>query len=166
MKPRILTNLILVLISISVFSQQSTFAPVELVKMDGTKIKASEINLGTDPVLLIFWKSSDERCCCHIDDINNIHNEALAENSFKLIGICCDATGTFDHVKPTVDGRCWEMDVYIDRTGEFRRSMGVSQVPFTVLFNQQQQVVCKYDGYCTSVDDLLCDKLQECLSSD
>jgi len=163
MKKQIYLSIFIVLLFLSAFSQQNIFPPVEVLKPDGTIVKASEIETGKGPVIVIFWNPDDNKCCSHIQDIQDAYIETFPGYDLKIIGICCITGGIFQQVGPSVNGREWVMEVYIDNTGDFRRSMGVPGVPFTFLFNPEKQVVCRYNGYCTGSEDILCKKLRECM---
>lgn len=163
MKKRMTLFVFLLFFGMLGFSQSSIFPPVEILTLDGNILKASDIETGDIPVILIFWSPDDNKCCNHIDEIQNAYQEAFPEHDLKVIGICCNTGGAFQHVGPYVKGSGWEMEVYIDKTGDFRSFMGVPDVPFTFLFNPEMQVVCRYNGYCKGADDILCEKLRECL---
>jgi len=164
MKTKALLTALCILLGLTGSAQQDVLPPVTLTSIDGKNIKASDINLGDEPVLMIFWQSFDPNCCSQIDEIDEIYRARLGGMNFKLIGICCDNGGDVHHIKPLVYGKSWDMHVYIDRNGDFKRAMGVPDYPYTILFDQDQDIVCKYSGYCASIDDLLCDKIRECYS--
>lgn len=163
MKKQMMIMFSLAFLAIACFSQQSIFPPVDVLSLDGTVIKASEIETGEYPVIVIFWNPDDRKCCNHIQDIQDVYNETFSDYELKVIGICCNTNGTFQHIRPTVMGREWDMQVYVDKTGDFKNSMGVSNIPFTFLFNPDKQIVCRYNGYCSGSEDILCEKLKECL---
>ena len=163
MKNQLILSAFIVFMAVSSFSQKSIFPPVEVLKLDGTLTKASEIETGDGPVIVIFWSPDDYKCCNHIQDIQDAYIETFPEYDLKIIGVCSNTNGNIQYLRPSVKGREWDMEVYIDKTGEFRNSMGVSSVPFTFLFNREQQTVCRYNGYCAGSEDILCEKLRECL---
>jgi len=49
------------------------------------------------------------------------------------------------------------------KTGEFKRKMGLSDGPYTILFDREMNIYCEYSGYCTGVGEALCDKMNKCL---
>lgn len=163
MKKQIILLAFIASLALCSFSQKSIFPPVEVLKPDGTIVKASDIETGNGPVIVIFWDPDDNKCCNHIQDIQDTYRETFSDYDLKIIGICSNINGTFEHIRPSVRGSEWVMDIYLDKTGDFRRSMGVPGVPFTFLFNPEKQVVCRYNGYCTGSEDILCEKLRECM---
>lgn len=46
-----------------------------------------------------------------------------------------------------VDQNGWRYDVLLDANGEFRRSLGIQSVPYTVLLDGQGRIVYKHNGY-------------------
>jgi hypothetical protein len=164
MKTQALLSTVCILLGLSLSAQQAALPPVTLTSIDGISVKASDIKLENKPVLMIFWYSYDPHCCSQIDEMDEVYRARLGGMDFQLIGICCDQDGDAHHVKPLVNGKNWDMKVYIDKNGEFKRAMGVSECPYTILFDQDQEVVCKYFGYCAGIDDMLCEKIRECYS--
>ena len=147
-----------------VLSQNSSLPEVDLFTLDGTMIKASEISNEGKPMLMVFWKTSDKDGCKQLMMLNDVYNERLREKGIKLVAICVDCKGRIDHVKPIVFGQDIEMEVFVDKNGDLRRAMHVSYIPFTMLFDQQMKIYCKFPGYCASGDDLICNKIEECLA--
>ncbi len=41
--------------------------------------------------------------------------------------------------------------------------MGINAFPYTVIYDQNSKVICKYAGYCANSDNMIEDKLKECL---
>ena len=50
-------------------------------------------------------------------------------------------------VKPLVNSKDWEYEVYIDSNGEFMRSMSVSVIPHTFVLNKDKEVIYNHVGY-------------------
>jgi hypothetical protein len=49
-------------------------------------------------------------------------------------------------VKPFVNSKGWEYEVYIDN-GKLMRSMGVNVIPHTFLLNSDKEVIYSHVGY-------------------
>ena len=48
---------------------------------------------------------------------------------------------------PYVNGKGWEYDVYIDPNGDFKRALGVNNVPHTFLVDGNGNVVWQHNSY-------------------
>lgn len=154
------------ILSLNILNAQVKSLPdVELYTMDGTVIDATEITNNDKPMVMIFWKSNVKECCNQLNTINEIYEDFFKEKGVRLLAICVDCIGTINHVKPFVYGHDLEFEVYIDKNGDFKRSMGITTVPYTLLFDQEMNIFCKHVGYCESGEDMLCEKIEVCLAS-
>lgn len=78
-----------------------------------------------------------------------------------MICICVDGTGSWSHVKPVVDGNCWEFDTYVDVNCDLKRAMNVTNVPCTILLDGSKNLICRYNGFCIGADQMLCEKIRD-----
>lgn len=160
-------KLLLLLISFSSLSfSQSAILPInELYSLDGEKISASEISNEGNPLVMIFWKTNEAESCDQLLMINEAYNDFMKFQGVKVIAVCIDCCGTTQHIKPFAYGHDLEIEVYIDKNGDFKRSMNILHSPSTILFDQQMNINCQFTGYCSNVEDLLCTKIEQCLAN-
>lgn len=164
MKTTIIACLISGLLLTNLAAQQTTFPDVDLLTIDGFPISASTITNDSLPMVLMFWKTYDQESKNHLLLLNETYENILKDMGIKFIAICVDCIGKTDHIKPFVDGNDIDVEVYIDKNGDFERSMCVSYSPFTILYDQNMDVVCQYAGYCVGSEDMLCEKVKNCLA--
>jgi peroxiredoxin len=163
MKKEILTTAILISgIFLSTLGQSLNIPETELLTQDGKTIQSSELFNGDSPIILVFWKTYEKDCCKHISSMIEAHDELLDSVNARLVCICIDCIGQTHHIKPFVDGKGWDCEVYIDKNGEFKRAMGVSSTPYTILYDEDK-IICKYNGYCSGTEEMICTKLKNCL---
>ena len=160
-------KLLLLLISFSsyTFSQSVTLPVNELYSLDGEKISASEISNEGNPLVMIFWKTNETESCDQLLMINEAYNDFMKFQGVKVIAVCIDCCGKIQHIKPFVFGHDLDIEVYIDKNGDFKRSMNILCSPSTILFDQQMNINCQFAGYCSNVEDLLCTKIEQCLAN-
>ena len=144
-------------------AQNATVPSIDLYTLDGNKINSSEILNGQQPTILIFWKTNDKDCCNQISSMIEAHKEILEDDNVRLVCVCIDCIGKTSHIKPFVYGRNWEVEVYIDKNGDFKRAMNIADTPLTIVYNTDRKVVCNYLGYCAGTEEMLCEKLKHCL---
>ena len=65
----------------------------------------------------------------------------------KLVAVSIDDVKSSGRVKPWVDGKGWEFDVYLDPNQDFKRAMNVINVPHTFLLNGKGEVVWEHTSY-------------------
>jgi peroxiredoxin len=139
---------------------QFNFPDVTLQNLDGTRVSSNKIIDSNQAVIMIFWKSYDTKSCNNLDNMQSAWLNQLKEKGVKMVGICIDGRGSWSSVKPMINGRDWEFDNYIDNNGDFKRALGVTDAPYTLLLNKNHEEICRYEGYCTGNEDMVCEKIQ------
>jgi peroxiredoxin len=161
------TPLIMLLFAFTnlIFAQMSTLPSIELHSLDETKVTASEISNDGKPLVLIFWKTNERESCEQLIMINEAYKDFMEYQGVKVIAVCIDCVGKTQHIKPFVYGHNLDIEVYIDKNGDFKRSMNILYSPSTILFDHQMNINCQFAGYCSNVEDLLCTKIEQCLAN-
>ena len=62
-------------------------------------------------------------------------------------------------VQGTVDGKGWEYLIVHDPNGDFKRAMGVNNVPHTFLINTAGEIVYSHNNYAPGDEDKLYEEL-------
>ncbi|MEZ5195428.1 MAG: TlpA disulfide reductase family protein [Bacteroidales bacterium] len=156
---------ILCLIRFAGLHQIQSLPNVELLTLDGIKVNASEISNNDKPMVVVFWKSNQKECCDQLNMMNDVYEDFFKQKGVKVIAICVDCKGSIQHIKPFVYGHSIDFEVYIDKNGDFKRSMNVSQVPYTILYDDKMDIYCQYVGYCNGSEDIICTKIENCLAA-
>ena len=79
----------------------------------------------------------------------------------KLIAVSIDDARNSAKVKPFVDGKSWDYEVYLDENGELKRAMGVNNVPHTFLMNGKGEIVYQHNSYSPGDEEELLEKIKE-----
>ena len=166
MKPIVLaTGWVLYLCLGATLNAQTNMLPtVDIYTLEGIRINTNQISNNQMPMILVFFKTYDNKCCENLFSICDAHKEMLADKGVKMIAICIDCVGKTEHVKPFVYGHGLDIEVYVDKNGDLKRAMGIPDAPYTILYDQQMEVYCKYDGYCAGNQEVVCKKMNECLN--
>jgi peroxiredoxin len=145
-------------------AQNETIPDIELFLLDGKKTTTKEISNEGKPLVMIFWKSTDRESCEQLLLINDAYQSFMKYQGVKVIAICIDCLGKTQHIKPFVYGHDLDIEVYIDKNGDFKRSMNIIYSPSTILFDHQMNINCQFAGYCANAEDILCKKIEQCLA--
>jgi hypothetical protein len=148
--------LIALLPALQLSAQDSSIPNVDLRDLDGKIISSSQITQSGIPTLVVFWKSSGGKCCENLKTLQSAWEETLAPHGVKLVAICVDCNGSWAQVKPIVYGNNWDFDTYIDVNGDFKRAMNVGDVPCSMLFDKDQNLVCRMNSACTGSEEFIC----------
>ncbi len=144
-------------------SQTSALPDAEIYDLDGISINAQSISNDSLPMILVFWKTTDNKCCENLAVIDEAWQNQLLEYGIKLVAICEDCSGDISHIKPYVAGHGIMAEVYIDKNGNLRRKMAIPAMPYTILFDRDMNIQCQSAGYCPGAEEILCEKVIQCL---
>jgi len=146
-------------------AQQTSVLNVDLRDVDGNIISSSQITRPGAPTMIVFWKSSNNRCCADLETLSEAWDETLRQQGVRMVAICVDCNGSWSHVKPLVNGNSWDFDTYIDVNGDFKRAMNVGEVPCTMLFDGNQNLVCRYNSVCPGSQEFICENILDHLNT-
>ena len=145
---------------ITTLNAQNNNLPATKIKtLDGTTVVASEITQPGTTTILVFWKSSENKCIENLENLQEIWLESLQSSGVKMISVCVDCNGSWSKIKPIVNGNNWEFDTYVDTNGDLKRAMNVNTFPCTIVIDDLQNQICRYNNYFPGYEELLCEKV-------
>ena len=163
MPSRLFIPALLLCLGISLHAQIYKLPQVDIFTLDGDRVNTNTISNQNMPMILVFFKTYNNKCCENLFAICEAHEEILSKKGVKMIAICVDCVGKTEHVKPFVYGHGLDIEVYIDKNGDLKRMMGIPDAPYTILYDQKMNIYCQYNGYCAGSQEMVCDKVNECL---
>ena len=128
-------------------SQNNTIPAADVKKLDGTTFNTSNIENNGKPIIINFWATWCSPCKRELNNIAEMYSEWVEETGVKLVAISIDDTRNMAKVAPYVNGKGWEYDVYLDPNGDFKRALGVNNVPHTFLVDGNGKVVWQHNSY-------------------
>lgn len=154
MKKTLLTGFAIMLSVALVFSQDEEkkesirkVPSVQLSDMNGAAINTAELGNDGMPVIINFWATWCSPCKRELNAINEEYIDWVEETGVKLIAVSVDDERTKNRVKPYVDASGWEYEIWMDPNGDFKRAMGVNNVPHTFLVDGNGNIVYTHNNY-------------------
>jgi len=148
-----------IIISFTVKAQSTALPDATIKNLDGNSVSIKEIADTKSATVFVFWKSTDQKCRENLESLQAVWEDSLNRSGTKLISICVDCNGSWSHVKPFINGKAYDFETYVDINGDLKRAMNVGTVPCTIVFNKNNEQICRYDNYCAGYEALLCEKL-------
>ena len=149
------------IISMTSFSQEEhkveegkKIPSVQLKTMEGKTINTAELGF-KGPVIFSFWATWCAPCKRELNVINDLYSDWQEETGVNLVAVSIDDMKTAASVQVYVDGKAWEYLVLMDPNGDFKRAMGVNNVPHTFLVDTDGTIVFSHNNYAAGDEDLL-----------
>ncbi len=143
------TNLLFIALCLfvgSVFAQGDI--PSATVKdLQGRSINTTDITNDGKPMVINFWATWCSPCKRELNTIADLYPDWQDETGVKLVAISIDDARSQSRVLPYVNGSAWDYEVYIDQNQDFKRALGVNNVPHTFLIDGNGKIVYEHNNY-------------------
>lgn len=157
---KLFLSLSLLLISFAA-SAQERLPKVILKDIEGKTVQTDTISNNSKPLIIAFFATWCKPCNRELISIDEVYDDWQQETGVRLVAVSIDQAQNVNKVKPMVDQNGWRYDVLLDPNGEFRRSLGIQSVPYTVLLDGQGKIVYKHNGYTDGAEVELYKKVKE-----
>ena len=134
---------------------------VTIKDVDGNSIKTNEVSNDGNPIIISFWATWCKPCKLELSTINDLYEDWQEETGVKLVAVSVDNERTKNMVKPYVNAESWEYDVWMDTNADFKRAMGVNNVPHTFLLDGNGNIVYSHSGFVPGDEEDLYDHVLE-----
>lgn len=143
---------------------RGTLPDVTIVSLDGQEVSTSTLHNEGQPFAISFWATWCRPCLKELNAIDEIYHE-WKEYGLKLFAVSIDDPRTRANVLPMVKGRGWEYAFFLDENGDFRRSMGVNNVPHTFIMDGDGNIVYQHTTFSDGMEWEMFDLLLELMDS-
>ncbi len=96
-----------------------------------------------------------------MNTIHELYTDWQAETGVTLIAVSIDDEKTKAQVPVYVNGKGWEYIVLMDTNGDFKRAMGVNNVPHTFLVNTDGSIVYSHNNYSPGDEEKLYEEIKK-----
>ncbi|MEN9442370.1 MAG: hypothetical protein RLZ33_2447 [Bacteroidota bacterium] len=133
---------------------------VKLKDMEGKVVNTAE--LGFDgPVVISFWATWCAPCKRELNAIHELYPDWQEETGVNLVAVSIDDQKTMNSVAVYANGKAWEYLVLMDTNGDFKRAMGVNNVPHTFLVDKDGNIVYSHNNYAAGDEEKLYEEIKK-----
>lgn len=137
-----------------------TVPSVNVKTLQGKTINTSTFKNDGKPMVISFWATWCSPCKKELNNIAEVYEDWQDETGVKLIAVSIDDARNKHKVKPYVDSKGWEYDVYIDANQDLKRAMNVNNVPYIFLVDGNGKIVYEHNNYVPGDEDNLYKKIK------
>ena len=133
---------------------------VLLKDINGTSYNTSELGF-TGPVVISFWATWCAPCKKELMAIHELYEGWKTETGVNLVAVSIDEEKTKRDVITYANGKGWDYTVLLDPNGDFKRSMGVNNVPHTFLLDKNGNIVYTHNNYAPGDEEILYQEIKK-----
>ena len=130
----------------SSFSQER-IPSVNVKTLDGKTVNTASFDNDGNPVIISFWALWCKNCIKELEAISEVYEDWQEETNVKIIAISIDDSRNTSKLKPFINSKGWEYEIYHDPNSDFKRALGINSIPHTFLFNNKMEIVWDKVGY-------------------
>ena len=138
---------LMAVMAVTALSAAAALPSVSLKDINGKTVDTATLSNDGKPFVISFfalWCKPSNR---ELKAISEIYDEWQEETGMRLVAVSIDEAQNAQKVKPFVESKGWEYEVLLDPNGEFKRQMGVNDIPHVFVVDGEGNIVWNHQGY-------------------
>jgi alkyl hydroperoxide reductase subunit AhpC len=133
---------------------------VSLKNMAGKTVNTADLGI-KGPIVISFWATWCAPCKKELNAIQEVYEDWQQETGVTLVAVSVDDEKTKSRVPVDVNGKGWDYVILMDPNGDFKRAMGVNNVPHTFLIDKDGNIVYSHNNYAPGDEEKLYQEIKK-----
>ncbi len=152
------------MLALTTLAAQAALPSVSLKDINGKTVDTATLSNDGKPFVISFFALWCKPCNRELKAISEIYDEWQEETGMRLVAVSIDEAQNEQKVKPFVESKGWEYEVLLDPNGEFKRQMGVNDIPHVFVVDGQGNVVWNHQGYVDGGEEDILEAVKKALN--
>ena len=145
-----------VLISSGVFAQKTGKLPsVKIKDLQGNTVDTGTLSNDGKPIIVCFWATWCSPCKRELNTYQELYEDWQDETGVKIVAVSIDDQRSVSRVNPYINSVEWDYEILLDANSDFKRALGVNNVPHTFLIDGDLNIVWQHNNYAPGDEDEL-----------
>jgi len=134
---------------------------IEIKDLSGNNVDISKYSKDKKITIISFWATWCGPCKDELNNMSELYEEWVANYGVELVAISIDDSRNTSKVKAYIDGQAWDFTVLLDANSDLKRALNFQTVPFTMLIDQEGNIVYSHTGYVEGDEFILEEKISK-----
>lgn len=139
-------KILTLIFSLLSFSLLSQIPSVVLKDINGKSFKTDSLGV-KGPIVFSFWATWCSPCKRELNTISELYQDWQSQTGVTVVAVSVDDQKTSMSVPLYVNAKSWDYIVLMDPNGDFKRAMGVNNIPHTFLVDKEGNIVYSHNNY-------------------
>lgn len=134
---------------LTAFAASATLPSVTLKDINGNNVDTATLSNDGKPFVISFFATWCKPCLRELKAVHEVLPDWQDETGVRVVCVSIDEAQNEQKVKPLVEGKGWSQDyqVLLDPSNEFKRQMGVNDIPHVFVVDGKGNIIWNHQGY-------------------